>query len=595
MSESTDTRPGPEAQVPDRGSYRKLLRFFRPYRGKFALSLVAMAVYSSATGAVALLVKNVLDDIFISRDAAMLRYIPAVVVGVYLVKGIAFFVHTYLMKYIGQAIIRDLRNAIFDHVVHLPLSFFTRHSTGGILSRALNDVGLVQFAVTNTLTSAVRDPLTIVALVGVLLYRSWPMALMAFLVFPLGVYPLVRFGRSFRKVTRKSQDKVGLITTLIHETITGIKIVAAFGMEEFEKRRFHEENQRLFSLSLKTKRIESLSPPLMEALGSLGVAGVVVLGGNQVIRGDMTAGEFFSFMTALLLLYEPFKRLTTVTNATQEALAASDRIFEILETPNDIKEKPGAVDLPRAAGRVVFHDVAFGYGHHEVLRGINLVVESGEVVAFVGSSGGGKSTLLSLLPRFYDVTAGAITIDGYDVRDVTLASLRARIAMVTQETILFNDTVAANIAYGRRDAGPEEIRRAARMAYAEDFIARLPQGYETAIGERGVTLSGGERQRLCIARALLADAPILILDEATSSLDAESEQLVQKALENLMVNRTTFIIAHRLATVVRSPRIAVLSGRTISQVGTHQELMDRNETYRRLYHLQFSDPTVDAT
>ncbi len=570
-------------------SYRKLFSFFRPYRGKFLVSLAAMTLYSAATGGAAFVVKFVLDDIFIKRDAGMLRYIPLLVVAVYAAKGLAFFIHTYFMKYIGQAIIRDLRRAIFDHLMDMPMAFFTRRSTGSLMSRMLNDVTLVQYAVTNTLTSVIRDPLTIVFLVAVLFYRNWFLAAVSFLAFPLAVYPLVRFGRSFRRVTGKSQEKVSRITTLLHETIGGIKIVKAFGQEDFEKRRFEEENRRLFQLYMKTRLIESVSPPLMEVLGSLGAAAVVLLGGNQVISGRMTTGDFFSFMTALLLLYEPFKRLTTVNNATQEALAASDRIFEVLDQKSDIRDKPGALPMPRTPGRVVFRDVTFGYGRQEVLRGINLVVEPGEAVAVVGSSGVGKSTLVSLLPRFYDVTGGAIAIDGYDVRDVTVGSLRSRIAVVTQETVLFNDTVRRNIAYGRPDASLEDIQRAAAQAYAHDFISAMPEGYETVIGEKGVNLSGGERQRLCIARAILADAPILILDEATSSLDAESEMLVQKALENLMVNRTTFIIAHRFGTIRHTPRIVVLEAGVISQIGSHEELMAGSEAYRRLYRLQFRE------
>ncbi len=570
-------------------SFRKLLVFVRPYKGRFSISLAAMAVNSGCTGLAAFLVKYVLDDIFISKDAKMLRLVPLAIVVVYLLKGASFYIHTYLMKYIGQAVIRDLRDRIFGHLMAMPLGFFHKRSTGSIMSRMINDVTVVEFAVTNTLASSIRDPLTIVALVAVLIYRNPFLALLSLTILPLAVYPLIRFGRSSRDSTRRSQAKVSRMTTLLHEVIGGIRIVIAFGNQEFEKTRFREENERFFQITLRKKRIEAVSPPVMELLGAFALSGVVILGGSQVIQGGVTAGEFFSFLTAMLLFYEPFKRLTTVNNATQEALAAADRIFEVLDVASDMTEKPGAAALPRVTGRVVFEDVSFDYGNQQVLGGVNLDVKRGEVIAVVGGSGAGKSTLVSLIPRYYDVTSGRITIDGHDVREVTFASLRRNIAVVTQESILFNETVADNIAYGRREASREEIESAAQAAYAHDFITALSHGYETVIGERGVTLSGGERQRLCIARAILADAPILILDEATSSLDAESEQLVQKALDNLMTHRTTFVIAHRFGTILHADRILVIDGGTIVAEGRHQDLLETNEIYRRLYRLQFRE------
>jgi subfamily B ATP-binding cassette protein MsbA len=570
-------------------TFRKLLVFVRPYRGRFSIALVAMAINSACTGLAALLVKNVLDDIFISKNVAMLRLVPLAIIIVYLLKGVTFFVHTYLMKYIGQAVIRDLRDRIFGHIMGMPLGFFHKRSTGSIMSRLINDVTVVEFAVTNTLASTIRDPLTIIALVVALIYRSPFLASLALIILPLAVFPLIRFGRSSRENTRKSQAKVSRMTTLLHEVVGGIRIVIAFGNQEYEKKRFRDENERFFQISLRKKRIEAVSAPVMELLGAMTLSGVVILGGSQVIRGTLTAGEFFSFLTAMLLFYEPFKRLTTVNNATQEALAAADRIFEVLDVESDLTEKPGAAVLPRVTGRIVLDGVSFGYGNQTVLHDINLAVRPGEAIAVVGGSGAGKSTLVSLIPRYYDVTGGSITVDGHDIRDVTLDSLRKNIAVVTQESILFNETVADNIAYGRQGATRAEIEAAAGAAYAHDFITGLPNGYETVIGERGVTLSGGERQRLCIARAILADAPILILDEATSSLDAESEQLVQKALDNLMTHRTTFVIAHRFGTILHADRILVIDGGTIVAEGRHQELLETNEIYRRLYRLQFRD------
>jgi subfamily B ATP-binding cassette protein MsbA len=569
--------------------YRRILGYVRPYRKRFFFAFINMIGLSAATSAAAVIVKPIMDYIFINKDVTWLKMMPLMILIIYLVKGLTNFIQHYQMKYIGQALVRDMRDELYDHLIGMPLTFFHKRSTGSLMSRILNDVTLIQNALTTALAHIIKEPVIILGLIAVLLYRNWFLALIALVVFPAAVYPLTRFGKTMRKVTRKSQAKISLVTTLLHETISGIKIVKAFGMEDFEKDRFHEENERLFRLYLKSRRVEALSTPVMDVMGAFGLAAVVIVGGQQVISGNMTAGEFFSFLAAMILLYEPLKKLTKVNNATQEGLAAAERIFEIIDHKSDIVEKPGAEVLERASGRVVFEGVTFGYGNQEVIRGIDLAVEPGEAVAFVGSSGVGKTTLLSLIPRFYDVTGGRITIDGRDIRDVTIASLRHQIAIVTQETVLFNDTVRNNIAYGRPDISEEEIREAARAAYADGFIDALPSGYETIIGEQGVTLSGGQRQRLCIARAILKDAPILILDEATSSLDSESEMLVQKALDNLMSNRTTFVIAHRLGTVVNADRIVVLEGGVVSRVGRHQELLEESEIYKKLYHLQFRE------
>lgn len=569
--------------------YRRLLRYLQPYTGQFVTALAFMLVVALTTAGAALLVRNILDDIFIRQDERLLWYLPGIIVGLYLVKGFSQYMQSYSMKKIGQSIVRDLRSELFAHLQKLSLSFFHKHPTGSLISRFVNDILLVQESVTMALASLLRDSLTILCLIGVIFYRDWRLALVAVVVLPAAVLPLLRFGRTSRRVGKKSQVQIGEISTIVHENVTGAKVVRAFTMEEAEIDRFNRENSRLYRLYLKMKRVEALSPAVMEVLGSLGVAGVVLFGGYQVIHRSMTPGTFFSFLTALLLLYEPIKRLASVNNRIQEALAASDRIFSVLDTEPEIGEMEGALELQGVTGGIEFRDVAFSYDREEVLQGVNLNVRTGEKVAIVGSSGAGKSTLVNMIPRFYDPTAGSLLINGRDIREYTLPSLRRQIAVVTQETILFNDTIAANILFGRPGADRKEIVAAAVAAHAEDFISSLPEGYETTVGERGMMLSGGERQRICIARAFLKNAPILILDEATSALDSESEMIVQAALSNLLEGKTALIIAHSFATVLQADRIVVIDGGRIADGGTHDELMGRSGLYRKLYELQFKE------
>lgn len=573
--------------------YRRLLQFVKPYWRRLAGAMVCMLMVSGATSASAFLVKPVLDDIFFKKDLFMLKLLPFAIIALFLVKGIFDYGQSYLMSYVGQRIIADLREKIYNHLQSLSLSFFTRHPTGVLMSRIINDVNLVQGAVSEAVTGLIKDFFTIIGLVVVVFYRDWQLALVAMVVFPLAIYPLVKFGRKLRSYSYRSQTTMGDISSILMETISGNRIVKAFNMEEYERKRFAGENKKLFNLLMKSVRVRALSHPLMEFLGGVGIAFIVFYGGYNVIKGVATPGTFFSFLAALLMLYEPVKRLSGVNNTIQQGLAAASRIFEVLDAVPEILNKPRAKTLHSISQGIEFQDVSFRYEEEWVLKNINLQIKAGEVVAFVGASGGGKTTLLNLLPRFYDVSSGQILIDGVDIRDYTVESLRSMIGIVTQQTILFNDTVKNNIAYGKMGEPMEEIIKAAQAANAHGFIQNLPHGYDTIIGEQGIKLSGGERQRISIARALLKNAPILILDEATSSLDSESEVEVQKALEYLMQGRTTLVIAHRLSTVRRADRIVVISNGTIKEIGTHEELLEKNGEYKRLYLMQFIDGELD--
>jgi len=565
-----------------------LLVLVKPHWRRLAVAMVCMIGVAGSTAASAFLVKPVLDDIFISKRMEMLKWLTLVVLLLSMVKGICMWGNTYFMNAVGQRIIADLRGKLYNHLHALPLSFFDRTPTGILMSRIMNDVTLIQGAVSDAFTGLLKDSVGIVCLLAVVFYRDWQLAIVAVFILPFAFLPIVKFGRKLRKISRKSQESMGDISVILHETITGSLIVKAFGMEDYERKRFARENEKYLQYVLKSVAVRALSSPIMEFLGGLGVVAIIGYGGYNVITGVSTPGNFFSFIAAVLLLYEPVKRLNNMTNTVQQGLAAAERVYEILDTPPDITDRPGAVELPPVSRGIELRRVSFRYGDEYVLKDINLKVAVGEIVAIVGASGAGKTTLVNLIPRFYEVSEGAVYVDDLDVRDVTVASLRARIGIVTQKTILFNDTVRNNIAYGDIGKSEEDILRAAKAANAYDFIMKTPQGFDTIIGEQGVMLSGGERQRLCIARALLKDAPILILDEATSSLDSESEFEVQKALENLMVGRTTLVIAHRLSTIKNADRIVVLAGGQIVEHGRHEDLLRLDGEYRRLYEIQFA-------
>jgi subfamily B ATP-binding cassette protein MsbA len=493
------------------------------------------------------------------------------------------------MSFIGQRVVADLRNKLYKQIQMQSLSFFTKNPTGLLMSRITNDVGSIQGAVSEALTSLMKDTFTILCLMFVVLYRDWQLGIIAMLVFPLTAYPIAKFGKKMRSIATRTQVTMGSLTTLLQETISGTRIVKAFSMEEYENQRFARENEHLFKLALKSVSVSAVSSPFMEFLGGLGIATIIFYGGYQVIKGISTPGTFFSFLTALFMLYDPVRKLTNVNNTIQQGIAGAKRVFGIIDIVPDIRNSVTATDLPKISTGIDIQNVTFAYEETPVLKNINLSIKAGEVVAFVGMSGGGKTTLVNLIPRFYDVTEGRILIDGSDIREVTIESLRGQIAIVTQQTILFNDTVRNNIAYGNIEETEENIIQAAKAANAHDFIMNLPDGYDTVIGEQGAKLSGGERQRISIARALLKDAPILILDEATSSLDTEAEIEVQDALENLMKGRTTLIIAHRLSTIRNAHRIIVLANGEIMEEGTHESLMEKRREYFRFYTMQFKD------
>lgn len=570
-------------------TFKRLLKMAQPYTMRFVLASLCMLVVGGLQSALPLISKPAIDEIFVSKNMDSLKWIPFAIIGIFMFKGLASYGQVILMSSVGLRIVADLRNKLYECIQRQSLAFFTEHPTGVLMSRITNDVLSVQSAASEAVTSLVKDSFTLVCLVGVIFYTDWKLALIGMIVFPLTIYPISRFGRKMRKVTTSSQVTMGTLNSLLQETIAGTRIVKAFGMEKYESERFGKENERLFRLNMKTVTVNAISSPLMEFLGGLGIAAVIFYGGYNVVHGYSTPGKFFSFLAALLMLYEPVKRLTNVNNTMNQGIAGAERIFSIVDRVPDIQDKPGATKLPPIKEGIDIQNVTFCYEEKPVLKNINLSIKAGEVVAFVGMSGGGKTSLVNLIPRFYDVSDGRILIDGRDIRNVTLQSLRSEIAIVTQQTILFNDTVKNNIAYGDIQRTDEDIFNAAKAANAHDFIMNLPQGYDSNIGELGTKLSGGEKQRISIARALLKDAPILILDEATSSLDTEAEIEVQGALDNLMKGRTTLVIAHRLSTIRNADRIIALVNGEIVEEGSHETLMAKKGEYYRLYNLQFKD------
>jgi ATP-binding cassette, subfamily B, bacterial MsbA len=568
--------------------YRRLLGFLKPHWNKLVIAMICMAVVSATSALYAYMVKNVIDDIFVKKDATMLYFITLAVILLFFVKGLFFYLQAYFMGFIGQRVITNIRNLVFASLQKQPLSFFDKTPTGQSISRIMNDVTLIQGVVTDSVTAILIDAFTIIGLIGVVFYRDWKLATISFIVLPFSIYPIVSFGKKLRKVGLSTQKSAARLTSFLHETITGQRIVKAFSMETYENKRFEEENEEMFRIIMKRTKLRALSHPIMEIIGGIAIAVVIWYGGSEVIADRSTPGNFFSFAAALLLLYEPIKRLNKENHNIQQGLAAAQRVFEIIDRKPEIEDKPSALELEKIEGVIELKNVSFRYDEKMVLKNINLRIEKNEVIALVGESGVGKTTLANLIPRFYDISEGHLEIDGIEVQNTTLSSLRKNVALVTQDVILFNDSIRNNIAYG---VTPDQKRleHAATMAFAHEFIIKLAKGYDTMVGEKGVRLSGGQKQRIAIARALYKDAPILILDEATSSLDAVSEIEVQRALENLMKGRTTIIIAHRLSTIVNANRIIVLEKGMIVQEGTHSSLSAVDGPYKKLYELQFKE------
>ena len=565
---------------------RRLYRYGYPHRSRFWGAASAMLAYAAASGGLLYLFKPIIDDVLPARTG--LAWVTAAIIGLSVCKGLAAYFSVYLMTDVGERLVRDLRSRLFGHILAQSAGFFARTSTGALMSRITNDVGRIQHAVAQTLGDLLRESVTLLVYAGILLYLDTGLALVCMTGAPLVVYPLARLGRRVRRTTRRGQEELEHLSHITAEAFAGHRIVKAFAGEPYERQRFDRASGRLYRTNMKVTSSVSALPPLMEWLGAFGIVGVLWYGSREIAAGDLTSGDFGLFIGAMLSMYGPIRKLSRVNAGIQQAIAAAERVFETLDTRSEAADRPGARPLPPLRRSIEFRAVSFSYGDGEtVLDRVSFEVPAGQVVALVGLSGAGKTTLVNLVPRFYEVTGGAIAIDGVDIRNVTLESLRSQIGIVTQDTVLFDDTIGNNIAYALPTASRATVVAAARAAHAHEFVEMLPEGYDTLIGDRGQRLSGGQRQRVAIARALLRNSPILILDEATSALDAESEHLVQDALARLMLNRTAFVIAHRLSTVRRADRIVVLDRGRVRETGRHEELLAAPDSlYAKLYSLQ---------
>jgi ATP-binding cassette, subfamily B, bacterial MsbA len=571
---------------------RLMREHIRPYIPQMLLAVVFMALVAATTAAYAWMVQPILDEIFIEKDHSRLMVITVAVLVVFVVKGLADYAQTVIMARVSMRIVADIRQRVFESLIRADMAFFHGASTGELIAGCMNNVDLMRDAVANTLTAMAKDFLTLIFLVALMFYQDWALACVAFFIFPLAFFPVSAIGRKVRKRATRAWAELETVTGFMSETFRGVRHIKAYGQEDHEIERARERIDTLFMKIYKTMRAKAAISPIMETLAGVAIAVIIVYGGDQVIAGTTTAGAFFSFITALLLAYQPLKNFAKLNNNLQEGLAAAQRVLALVDLEPTIRDRDNAGALAIDGGRLTFTDVTFAYGDVPAISGISLVVPAGKTAALVGPSGAGKSTVLNLIPRFYDIDAGTVTVDGTDIRDVTLASLRSNIALVSQEVALFNDTVGANIAYGRIEASQAEIEAAARDAAAHDFIMEMPLGYDTVVGESGIKLSGGQRQRLSIARAILRDAPILLLDEATSALDTQSERQVQEALARLAQGRTTLVVAHRLSTIADADVIYVMSEGTIAESGTHTELLAKRGLYAGLQNLQITEEPV---
>jgi len=565
------------------------MRYVRPYRARFLGGFACSGMVAILTGVYAWLARPVLDGIFIEKNEQLLLVLPLAILAVAAVKALFSYGVGYLMAYVGNRVVADIRQELFQQLMRMPIGFHDSNTSGRLVSRIVNDVGLMANAASSVIKDMFQNALTFLAMVGVILYQDWKLAGISLVVIPLAGLTMVRVGKRLKKLAASGQAQMGDMSSTLQETFAGIRVVKAFGREDAEAERFQMRNQAFLATTLKTNQVWSIGHSHMEVIGVISIAVIIWYGGYLVINGTMTPGAFFSFMAAMLLAYTPVRKLSGANNLIQQALAAAERVFDVLDMKTEQAQTQGMVPLAGIHRAIEFQGVSLRYESQKIpaLTKVDLAIRPGEVIALVGSSGSGKTTLVSLLPRFYEPTTGRILIDGVPLDSYELQSLRAHIGIVSQEIVLFDDTIRNNIAFGRTGASQAEVEQAAKLAYAHDFILRIPDGYDALIGERGLKLSGGERQRLAIARALLRDPPLLILDEATSALDTESERIVQLALANLMKNRTTLVIAHRLSTIQNADRIVVLDRGTVVEIGSHEDLLRQGGSYHRLHALQF--------